>query len=118
MKKNKEILKHVPFFYKIINFEFYEDDELSKRLINIYQDYVFKVDITDKKEVEKLESIDKVLNKYIEDYSFRKELKREMQNIKVRKDEDILTAIVNWVIKTYDNYEFGYTKNIYFSRWI
>ena len=40
-----------------------------------------------------------------------------MKKIKVRKDEDILTAIVDWIIKVFDNYEVGYTRNIYFSRW-
>ena len=62
--------------------------------------------------------LDVVLNKYIDDYFFRKELKREMKQIRIRKDEDKLTAVVNWIIKVFDNYEVGYTRNIYYSRWI
>ena len=31
MKKNKQILKHCPNFYKIVNFEFFEDDKLSEK---------------------------------------------------------------------------------------
>ena len=46
-----------------------------------------------------------------------KTINDEMKKIKVRKDEDILTAIVDWIIKVFDNYEVGYTRNIYFSRW-
>ena len=117
MNKNKQVLKYCPNFYKIINFEYYEDDELSERLIDIYKDYVFKVDIKNKNELVKLEQVDKILNKYISDYFFRKELRAEMKKIRVRKDEDILTAIVDWIIKVFDNYEVGYTRNIYFSRW-
>ena len=117
MNKNKQALKYCPNFYKIINFEYYEDDELSQRLIDVYKDFVFKVDLSNKNEVAKLEQIDKILDKYISDYFFRKELRNEMKKIKVRKDEDILTAIVDWIIKVFDNYEVGYTRNIYFSRW-
>ena len=118
MKKNKLILRHCPNFYKIINFEYLEDDKLSEKIINIYHDYVFKVNLDNKTEVAKLEQLDLILNKYIDDYFFRKELKACMKNIRIRKDEDILTAIVNWVIKVFVNYEIGYTRNIYFSRWI
>lgn len=118
MNKNKQILRHCPNFYKIINFEYYDDDELSNKLIDVYEKYVFKVDISNKNEVKRLEQLDLVLNKYIDDYFFRKELKVEMKKIKVRKDEDILSAIVNWIIHVFDNYEVGYTRNIYFSRWL
>ena len=65
-----------------------------------------------------VEALDSVLNRYIDDYFFRKELKREMKQIRIRKDEDKLTAIVNWIISVFDSYEVGYTRNIYFSRWI
>lgn len=118
MKNNKLILKHCPNFYNIINYEYYAEDTLSAKLIEVYQDYVFKVDINNKVELSNLEELDNILGKYINDYSFRNELKSEMTRIRVRKDEDILNAIVNWIIKVNDNYEVGYTRNIYFSRWI
>ena len=118
MNKNKQILKHCPNFYKIMNFEYYEDDLLSDKLINVYHDYVIKVSLDDKKNIAKLEQVDFIINKYIDDYFFRKELKAEMVKIRVRKGEDILEAIINWIIKVFDNYEVGYTRNIYFSRWI
>lgn len=118
MNKNKQVLRHCPNFYRIVNFEYLEDDKLSEKLIDVYQEYVFKININDKKEISKVEQLDSILSKYIDDYIFRKELKTEMKKIRVRKDEDILTAIVNWIIKVFDNYEEGFTRNIYFSRWI
>ena len=66
MNKNKQILKHCPNFYKIMNFEYYEDDLLSDKLINVYHDYVFKVSLDDKKNIAKLEQVDFIINKYIE----------------------------------------------------
>lgn len=118
MNKNKQILRHCPNFYKIVNFEYFEDDKLSEKLIDVYEEFVFKVDPTNKNQVTKLEQLDLVINKYIDDYFFRKELKSEMKRIRIRKDEDILNAIVNWIIRVFDNYEVGYTRNIYFSRWL
>ena len=41
-----------------------------------------------------------------------------MSRIRIRKGQDILEAIIDWIIKVFDNYEIGYTRNIYFSRWI
>lgn len=118
MKVNKQIIKHCPNFYKIMNFEYFEDDKLSEKLIDIYEEYVFKVDINNSKQVTRLEQIDLIINKYIDDYFFRKELQAEMNKIRIRKGEDILEAIISWIIKVFDNYEVGYTRNIYFSRWI
>lgn len=118
MNKNKQILRHCPNFYKIVNFEYFEDDHLSEKLISVYEDFVFKVELTNKNQVRKLEQLDLILNKYVDDYFFRKEMIDGMKKIRVRKDEDILTAIVNWIIHIFDNYEAGYTRNIYFSRWI
>lgn len=118
MERNKQILKHCPNFYKIMNFEYFEDDYLSEKIVSIYEDFVFKVDLKDSKQVKKIEQLDLVVNRYIDDYFFRKELKSGMMNIKIRKNEDILTGIVNWILNVFENYEIGYTRNIYFSRWI
>ena len=54
MKKNKQVLKHCPNFYKIINFEFFEDDDLSKKLVEIYHKYVFLIDSSDQKAIKRL----------------------------------------------------------------
>ena len=119
MDKNKAILKHCPNFYKIINFEYLEDDELSERLIKVYHDYVFKVDIRDKVQVNRLETLDSVLNKYIDDYFFRRDMKNRLLDIRVKKNSnDFMRNIVESIINAFDNYEMGYTRNIYFARWI
>ena len=118
MNKNKQILKHCPNFYKIMNFEYYDDDKLSEKLIGVYHDYVFSISLSNKKDIVKLEQVDFIINKYIDDYFFRKELVAEMNKIRIRKGENILNAIIDWIIRVFDNFEIGYTRNIYFSRWI
>mgnify|MGYP004644110177 CR=1 FL=1 len=114
MKKNKNILKYCPNFYKIINFEIIEGDYITNKLIQIYQDYIFN----EENDLEDVTKLDFALNKYLEDYYFRKEMRRGLMEIRVKKDHDIIKSIVSSIINLSENYEMGYTRNIYFARWI
>lgn len=118
MKKNKIILKHCPNFYKINNFEFEEEDYISLKLINIYSDYIFNIDENNNEEIKKIEDLDAILSKYIDDYAFRKEIKDGLLNIKVKKGTNIIETIVNSLLSLFEKYEEGYTRNIYFARWV
>lgn len=42
MNKNKLVLEMCPNFYRIINFEYFEEDLVSGKLIKIYEDFIFK----------------------------------------------------------------------------
>ena len=118
MKKNKIILNHCKNFYRIKNFEYDNEDYITNRLISIYEDYIFNIDEKDVNELKKIEQLDYILGKYIEDYKFRKEIKNKVISIRVSKGSDILDAIVNALIRLFESYEEGYTRNIYFARWI
>ncbi len=118
MQDNKIVLEHCPNFYKIINFECYEDDLISARLITIYQNYIFSIDINDEAALDKIKKIDIALSKYIDDFIFRKEMKRELVKLKVKKSENIFEVIVNSIINIFNRYEEGETRQIYISRWI
>ena len=71
MKRNKQILKYCPNFYKIINFEYLEGDFITYKLISVYEDFLFNSNNDD---VEMLTKLDYAINKYIDDYFFRKEI--------------------------------------------
>lgn len=118
MKKNKKVLQYCPNFYKIINYDFDVDDYISLKLISIYEDYIFKIDINDKEAIRKVVEIDNILSKYVDDYTFRKEIKEGVLRIKVKRGNDIIETIINSLITLFENYEDGYTRNIYFARWI
>lgn len=115
MKKNKEVLKYCPNFYKIINFEYFEDDFITYKLITVYEDYIFSTENID---LENVKRLDYAVNKYIEDYFFRKEMRRGLSELRVRKGENILEIIVKGIIDLCENYDMGFTRNIYFARWI
>lgn len=118
MKKNKTILKYCPNFYKIKDFDFEEEDYITQKLITIYEDYIFNIDETNEEEVKKIKKLDKILSKYVEDYTFRKDIKTNVLKIRVKRGTDIIETIVNNLITLFENYEDGYTRNIYFARWI
>lgn len=118
MKKNKIILKYCPNYYKIENFDFDEDDYITIKLISIYEDYIFNIDEKDEENIKKISILDLVLGKYVDDYTFRKEIKNGVLNIRVKRGSDIIETIVNSLISLFENYEEGYTRNIYFARWI
>ncbi len=119
MRSNKEVLKYCPNFYRIVNFDYASDDYITEKLISIYEEYVFKIDVSNLEDIKTVEKIDKVLSKYIEDYAFRKELRKEVVEIRIKKScTDILRAIVESVITIFTRYEEYTTRNIYISRWI
>lgn len=116
---NKLVLNYCPNFYKIVNFDFDEDDNMSRRLIQIYQDYIFKIDLSNVEETKLVMELDKVISRYIDDYEFRKNLKVSMLQVKIKKScTNILKAIVESIVAIFNNYEEYTTRNVYISRWI
>lgn len=118
MKKNKEILKHCPNFFKIKNYEFDENDYITLKIIGIYEEYIFNIDLTNEEEVKKIEEIDYIISKYVEDYNFRKEIQNNLLNLKIKRGSNIVEIIIDSLIRIFNSYEDGYTRNIYFARWI
>ena len=118
MQKNKIILKNCPNFYKIKNYEFDEDDYITLKIIGVYEDYIFNIDEKNNNDLEKVKELDNIIGKYIDDYTFRKEIKNGLMNLKIKRGSNIIDIITDSIISLYNNYEDGYTRNIYFARWI
>lgn len=118
MDKNREVLKHCPHFYTIINFDYYSNDTISEKLIDIYEKYIFNIDLTIPENVGKIEKLDEVLFKYINDYAFRTQVKSDIVKIKVKKETNILETIVNAILNIFESYENIRTRKIQVTRWI
>lgn len=110
---SNEVLKNCPNYNKIINFNYTKEDYITSKLINIYKEYVLSNDDNDA-----THEIDRVLNIYIENFEFRKELQEKIVKIKVRKDNNILKNIVLSIIKIFSDYEEYTTRKLYIARWI
>ena len=118
MDKNKQIIEHCPNFYKIVNFDYFEDDNFTACLIKIYREYIFSINPLNNDELNKVIQLDKVLAKYIDDYIFRKTMKYELTQIKIDNKDNLRQKLINSIIGIFDKYEEGKTRNIYIARWI
>lgn len=113
------VLKYCPNFGRIMNFDYYDEDVVTERLISIYERFIFSSDILQEENVILIREIDRVIGKYIDDYAFRKEMQVEIFRVKVKKTcSNILQAVVEGIIRIFQKYEEDSTRNIYISRWI
>ena len=107
-----------PNYDRILHFDYLEDDRITSKLIEIYKTYLKRVSLNSE-ELKELKQYDYVLGRYLDDYTFRKELKSEIVHIQIKKTcGDILRAIVESVIKIFDNYLENSTRKITIARWI
>ncbi len=119
MNYNKEIIKICPNFYKITNFIPLENDVISEKIIKIYQEYIFRIDIYNNEDVEMVKNLDYIVSKYIDDYLFRKAFQKQIVEVRIKVDvKDKLKEMIKSIIKIFDKYEEDTTRIIYISRWI
>ena len=118
MSNNKEVLKYCPNYFGIVNFDYTEEDLVSEKLIGIYKNYIFSIDMNNKEEIERVIELDKVLGSYLKDYIFRSTLQKEIVTVKVNKDNNIIKSLVDIIIKIFTDYEEYTTRKLYISRWI
>ncbi len=115
---SKDILKYCPNYYNIVNFDFNESDIISEKLINIYKNYILSVNLDCEEEVTRVTNLDRVFGSYIHDYLFRSTLQKEIINVRVKKDENIIRSLVDSILKIFNNYEEYTTRKLYISKWI
>ena len=119
MENNKVILSYCPNFDRIINTDFLEDDSLSLQLVKIYRDFIFKINLDDENDIEKISLLDKTMGKYVDDCFFRKTLQKEIFRMKVKnKNSDPVRTIVDAIINIYKQTMEDQTRKIYISKWI
>ncbi len=116
---SENILRICPHFQKIVNFNYQKDDMITKKLIYIYRDFISKANYSNATDVKMVRELDVVLDKYLDDYLFRKELKSEIVNIRIKRScSDILRAIIENILKIFDQYLYNTTRIINIARWI
>ncbi len=116
---NKIILKYCPNYYRIINEEFFELDYVSDKIIQVLQSFIFSINIKNKPDLKKVTSLDKALVRYFDDRDFKTYLTNILVALKVSKKEtDIMRFIAETIIKAYEKYLEGYTRNLYIAKWI
>ena len=116
---NKVILKYCPDYYRIINEEFSELDTMSDKVIEIYQSFIFSIDINVKEELKLITQLNKAVCRYFDDREFKKMLTLSLMELRLPKiTKDVLGAIACEIIKQYNKYMEGFTRNLYIPKWI
>jgi len=117
--ENKIILKYCKDYYRIINEEFNELDYMSDKVIHLYQSFIFSINIKNKGEIKKATDLNTAVVRYFDDREFRTLLNNFLSSLKVSRSEtNVIAFIANAVIKEYEKYMEGFTRNLYIPRWI
>jgi hypothetical protein len=117
--ENKIVLKYCKDYYRIINEEFSELDYMSDKVIHIYQSYIFSINIKSKGEIKKATDLNTAVVRYFDDREFRTILNNFLSSLKVSKKEtNVMAYIAESIIKEYEKYMEGFTRNLYIPRWI
>ena len=116
---NKVVLKYCPDYYRIINEEFNELDYMSDKIIQVFQQYIFSIDIRNKNDIKKISSLNKAIVRYFDDREFKTILTNFLLALKVPKGtKNVISIIVDNIIEQHLKYMDGFTRNIYIPRWI
>ena len=116
---NKVVLKYCPDYYRIINEEFNELDYMSDKIIQVFQQYIFSIDIRNKNDIKKISILNKAIVRYFDDREFKTILTNFLLALKVPKGtKNVVSIIVDNIIEQHLKYMEGFTRNIYIPRWI
>lgn len=115
-QKMSELFSH---FTTIIESEFLEDDILTKKIIEYYQDYVSTVDQSNPKEIDFSKQLDDAIYHYMEDYHFSKNFKDTLDvpvitSSKFKQQKQFLEYIVDY----YREYQKMEKPKVVEKRWI
>ena len=117
--ENKIVIKYCKDYFRIINEEFNELDFMSDKIIQIYQNYIFSVNTRNKSDLKRIVDLNQAVVRYFDDREFRSLLSNFLSCLKVSKKEtNVLEYIVKEIIKEYEKYMEGYTRNLYIPRWV
>lgn len=117
--ENKIVIKYCKDYYRIINEEFNELDYMSEKIIQIYQSYIFSINSRNKVELKSAVDLNKAVVRYFEDREFKTMLNNYLTYLKVSKNEtNIMGFIAKAIVKEYDKYMEGFTRNLYIPKWI
>ena len=117
--KNREILKFCPDYYMILEEEIMENDPVSIKIVQIFQEYTFSIDINNKKQIELLRNLTIAVKRYFDDSDFKKEVINLIATLRIKVGvNNVFEFISEKIVEAYNKYAEHYTRNLYIPRWI
>ena len=97
--ENKIVLKYCKDYYRIINEEFGELDYMSAKVIQVYQSFIFSINIKNKTDIKKITSLNNAVARFFDDREFKTYLTGFLETLKVSKGEkDVMRYISEAII--------------------
>lgn len=117
MKDKVRILTCCTYYEDIIKFDCLDDDFFSKKMIKIYQEYIFHID-DDEQNLIVVKKLDNAMYKYITDFYFAKSF-RETLDIDTVMNPNFTEKIglLKYLISFYEKYSDESIKKTS-TRWI
>jgi hypothetical protein len=117
MREKVKILTTCSHFDDIVNYDFLEDDILTKKLIQYYQDFIFNVD-EGENSLSIIKQLDEALYKYTLDYHFARSLKDKLDVDVITSDNfAYLSDLMKYIIQFFSTYDESANKVIP-TKWI
>lgn len=103
----------------IVNCEFLDDDLFSKKLVDFYKNAVSRTN-TDEASLKRLANFDRVMRKYIDDYTFSKKLRNSVDISSILHSKiDLTDAVLDYAVAFSDKYNNSeIDEPIITTRWI
>ncbi|NLV89984.1 MAG: hypothetical protein GX032_00725 [Tenericutes bacterium] len=99
---NNKLFKH---YNEIVNCEFMDDDNFSKKLVHYYKKYVGSCKLDNEECIKKARELDEAMYIYIEDYYFSLELQSIINVDAIVKDDDsYLEAFIDFFVNFFEQY--------------
>lgn len=112
-----EKIKNSKSYNIITNCEFLDDDLFSKKLVEYYKRIVDTS--SDSVNLDKIKKYDRVMRKYIEDYTFSKKLKNSVDVSTILKSKvDLSEVVLEYAVDFLSKYDEKIEEPIVNTRWI
>lgn len=112
----KETLKCAPHYDEIISFNFKEDDFITERIINYYQEYLFGII---KSNNYRIRVLDKIIYEYLTNSKFNRYAKEFLENLEVSNDDiDYYNNLDINLPRLYRMYEKNSLLVVSSTRWL
>ena len=113
------VLDRCPNFDYIVNYDFEDGDELTKRLIDWYKELIFSINKNDVNQLAIITLLDKSLYMYLKDHRYSRGLRKILTSDEVSlKSQDLIKQLIVKIIKFTNSYDQKIVLEVRNSVWL
>lgn len=113
------VLDRCPNFDYIVNYDFEDGDELTKRLIDWYKELIFSINKNDVNQLAIITILDKSLYMYLKDHRYSRGLRKILTSDEVSlKSQDLIKKLIVKIIRFTNSYDQRIVLEVRNSVWL